>query len=578
MHDLVLRNATVVDGTGGPLFEGDVAVDDGRITAVGEVTDRGRDELDARGQIVTPGFVDPHTHYDGQATWDPLLTPSIWHGVTTVVMGNCGVGFAPVAPDQREWLIGLMEGVEDIPGTALYEGIRWDWESIPEYLDTLDRFPRSIDVAAQVTHGSVRAYVMGERGAANETATDEDIERMAAIVRDGIAAGAVGFSTNRLAMHLAVDGRPVPGTFADTRELFAIARAAREASPGADAVYQVITAGSMGGLDAWPGEIDWMGQMSRETGLPCTFTFGQSEDEPERWRDLLAMIGTQNAGGARLVPQVSCRPLCILIGLPTKHPWIGRPSYDEIASLPVPEQARLLADPERKARVLGEVQGPGNSPLAGLVLSMPAQVFRLGSPPNYEPLPELSLASLAGAANRDTEEMLYDLILEDDGQNVLLFTLGGYAYSNLEHDRELLSRSDTVLGLDDGGAHVSIICGGSYPTMMLGYWTRDRVRGPRLALELAVRKLTSEPARLYGMHDRGVIRAGAKADLNVIDLDTIEMHAPEILYDLPAGAKRLVQKSDGYVATIVNGAIVQRDGEDTGARPGRLVRGPQPAA
>jgi N-acyl-D-aspartate/D-glutamate deacylase len=577
MHDLVVRNGTVVDGTGGPTFEGDVAIDDGRITAVGEVTERGKEEIDASGRIVTPGFVDPHTHYDGQATWDPLITPSIWHGVTTVVMGNCGVGFAPVSPERRDFLIGLMEGVEDIPGTALVEGIRWDWETVPEYLDALDRFPRAIDVAAQVTHGSVRAHVMGDRGAANEPATDDDIAAMARIVEEGIRAGALGFSTNRLPLHVAIDGRPVPGTFAERDELMALAKAVRSASPNAAAILQGITAGSIGGDEAWAREIDLLADLSRTSGLTCTFTFGQARTAPELWRDLLARVEDHNARGARLVPQVGCRPLGILVGLRTKHFLAGRPTFEAIAHLPVAEQARRLADPEVKARVLAERPAGEQLPIVEWLQQMTAYVFPLEDPPDYEPPPERSVAGLAAAAGRDPVELMYDLMLQDEGQQLLLYTLDGYAYQNMDYAYEMLSRPDLVLGLGDGGAHVSIICDGSYPTLVLAHWARDRNRGPRLPLEVAVRKLTSEPARLFGLRDRGELRPGAKGDLNVIDFDHVMMRPPEILHDLPADAPRLVQRATGYEATVVSGVVVERDGEDTGARPGHLVRGAQQA-
>jgi N-acyl-D-amino-acid deacylase len=578
MPELVIRNATIVDGTGASAVEGDVAVDGGRITAVGRVAGRGAEEIDAAGRLVTPGFVDVHTHYDGQVTWDPLLTPSIWHGVTTVVMGNCGVGFAPAAPDRHDFLIGLMEGVEDIPGTALAEGIRWDWVSFPEYLDAVARFPRAVDVGAQVAHGAVRAYVMDERGAANEPATTDDIARMGAIVQEAIAAGALGFSTNRLPGHTAVDGRPVPGTFAPEDELFALGRATRAGSPGADVVYQLVTAGAMGqDLTADPREIDWMARLSRETGLPFTFALGQLMNSPELWRELMVQIEDANAAGARLFPQVPCRPLGLLLGLQTKHAFVGRPSYEALVDLPVAERARRMADPAVKAAILSEEQAPGGTPLAGLIRRLSAFVFPLGDPPDYEPPADRSVHAQAQASGRTSEDVLYDLLLEQNGQALLLFTLGGYARNNLDWAHEMMSRPDTVLGLGDGGAHVGLICDSSYPTLMLSFWTRQRRRGERLPLETAVRKLTSEPARLYGLRDRGVLAPGYRADLNVVDLDALALRPPEVLHDLPADARRLVQRADGYVATVVAGTVVQRHGEDTGARPGQLIRGPQPA-
>jgi N-acyl-D-amino-acid deacylase len=429
-----------------------------------------------------------------------------------------------------------------------------------------------------VAHGAVRAYVMDERGAANEPATADDIARMAAIVEQAIVAGAIGFTTNRLPLHTAIDGRPVPGTFASEDELFALGRATRAGSPDADVVYEVVTAGAMGeDLAAYPREIDWMARLSRETGLPFTFALGQLMNEPELWRELMVLIEDANAAGARLVPQVPCRPLGILLGLQTKHAFVGRPSYEALAHLPVAERARRMADPAVRAAILSETQAPGGTPLAGLIQRLCAFVFPLGNPPDYEPTADRSVAALAAASGRTAEEVHYDLLLERDGSALLLFTLGGYARTNLDWALEMMSRPDTVLGLGDGGAHVGLICDSSYPTLMLSFWTRQRSRGGRLTVEAAVRKLTSEPARLYGLHDRGLLAPGFRADLNVIDLDALSLRQPQVVHDLPAGARRLVQRADGYVATVVAGTVIQRDGEDTGARPGRLIRGPQPA-
>jgi len=569
MHDLVIRRGSVADGRGSPLVDADVAVDGERIVAVGTVTERGREEIDAEGLVVTPGFVDPHTHYDGQATWDPLLTPSIWHGVTTVITGNCGVGFAPASPERREWLIGLMEGVEDIPGVALREAIKWDWETVPEYLDALDRLPRALDVGAQIAHGAVRAYVMGERGAANEAPTDDDLNRMAEIVRAGIAAGAVGFSTNRLPLHKAIDGRPVPGTFADENELFALGRAVRSASPSAEAVYSLILPTATGyDAGSWPRELDWMSRLSRETGLRFTFAFGSIAN--------LADVERANAEGARIVPQVGCHKQEVLIGLRTRHAFEGRPSYEALRHLPIAEQARRMADPELKARILGEEQGPGWNKLAQLIMEQPNLVFTLGAPHDQEPALDASLAAMAARTGRPVIDLLYDLTLERDGDNLLMWMFGGYSGS-LKDSLVLLPHRDTVLGLGDGGAHCSVICDAGYPTFLLAYWARERVGG-RLSLESAIKLLTSEPAELYGLHDRGVVAPGRKADLNVIDVDRVALRPVEVVHDLPAGAKRVIQRADGYAATVVSGQVVQRAGEDTGARPGRVVRGARPAA
>jgi len=566
--DLVIRGATVVDGTGRPGVTTDVAVRGGLVADVGRVDGVGASEIDADGLVVTPGFVDVHTHYDGQVTWDPLLTPSFWHGVTTAVLGNCGVGFAPVRPDRRDFLVQLMEGVEDIPGTALHEGIRWDWETFPEYLDALEAMPRAIDVGTHVPHGAVRAYVMDERGAANEPATDDDLARIAEIVESSVRAGALGFSTNRLPSHTSRDGRPVPGTFADARELDAIGRAV---AAGGGGVVEVVSSEAMGMVrGGWRADVDWATRLSLETGLAVTLCLSQVDNQPEHWREVLGWIHEARAAGANLVPQVAGRPLGLLLGLTTKHQFTGRPGFDEVAHLPLRDRVRALRDPERRARILAE-SGP-SAGLAVYATKLAAKAFPLGDVPDYEPTADTSVAAVAEATGRTIDEVYYDLYLEDDGRRLVLFTLGGYAYRNSDHIREMLADPATVLGLADGGAHVALICDASAYTSMLSYWVRDRTRGARLPLELAVSKMTGAPARLYGLDDRGVVAPGRKADLNVIDLDRLRLHAPEVVNDLPTGASRVVQRADGYVATVVSGEVVARDGEDTGARPGRLVR------
>ena len=569
MHDLLIRNGTVVDGTGGPGFRADVAADDGLISIVGEVSDAGREEIDATGLIVTPGFVDVHTHYDGQATWDPLLAPSIWHGVTTVVMGNCGVGFAPAAPDRHDWLIGLMEGVEGIPGTSLREGIDWAWESVAEYIDALDSLPHATDIAAQIAHGAVRAFVMGERGAANEPATPDDIARMAELVQAGVAAGAVGLSVNRLEMHKAADGREVPGTFADLDEIFALARAV--AAGSSDAVFStILPMGSTSDRLLWDREIVWLSRLSQETGLAVTFPFLATSDGGDEWRDRLAHIERENAAGARLVPQVGSHRQGLLCGLRTLHPFQGRPSYETLTGLPVGERARQMAGSATKARILAEAAAPGTPPLLELLLAETDAVFRSAPIPELEPDPSSSLAATAAATGRDPLDLLYDWAIADEGHALVHFFLGGYP-GNLDASLDLLAHPQTVLGLGDGGAHVDIICDASYPSHVLSYWARDRARGT-FSIETAVKILSLEPARLFEMHDRGVVAPGRRADLNVIDADSIALHPMEIVHDLPAGAKRLLQRADGFVVTVVRGQIVQRKGVDTGSRPGRVLR------
>jgi N-acyl-D-aspartate/D-glutamate deacylase len=502
-------------------------------------------------------------------TWDPLLTPSCWHGVTTAVLGNCGVGFAPVRPDRREWLVQLMEGVEDIPGTALHEGIRWAWESFPEYLDALEGMPRAIDVAAQLPHGALRAYVMGERGAANEPATGADVAEMARLAGDAALAGAVGFSTNRLAGHRAKDGRPVPGTFAADDEMLAIAGALR------GAVVEIVSSEAMGGVpDGFRRDVKLAEQLSTVAGAPVTFCLSQVDTAPDQWRDVLAWIEEADARGARIVPQVAGRPLGLLLGLTTKHVFGGRPSFEEVAHLPLPELVRALSDPDRRRRVLAE---PLTAGLAAHATKLAHKAFPLGEPPDYEPDPVTSVGAIAARSGRTVEDVYYELLLEDDGQRLVLFTLGGYAHGNADHIREMLAHPLSVLGLADGGAHVALISDASTPTSVLSYFARDRARGARLPLEAAVRKLTAGPAQLYGFTDRGVLAPGRKADVNVIDFERLGLDPPRVAHDLPTGARRLLQRAHGYVATLVSGQVVFADGADTGRRPGRLVRRRAPA-
>jgi len=569
MHDLVVRGGTVVDGTGSAPIEADVAVDGGRITLVGTVEAEGRTEIDATGKVVTPGFVDVHTHYDGQVTWDPLLVPSVWHGVTTVVMGNCGVGFAPAKPDRHEWLIGLMEGVEDIPGSALSEGIRWGWETFPEFLDFLEHQELAIDVGTQVPHGAVRGYVMGERGARNEPATPDDIEQMARIVREGIEAGALGVSTSRTIAHRAIDGEPVPGTFAAEEELFAMGRALSAAGTG---VFELAPAGVMGeDLAASEKEMDWMRRLAAETERPVTFALLQHDLDPDQWKKMLDLATEAYDEGVPVRPQVAGRPLGLLLGLQTFHPLSKRPSFAPLLELPLEEKVAAMRDPELRARILAETPTPDDlMAFIGLGLD---RIFRLGDPPDYEPAPEESIAAIAERENVDPAEYLYDLLLENEGRELLLRPLLGYSHFTQDPIREMVLHPASALGLGDGGAHVGAICDASIETYMLTHWVRDRSRGEKLPLELVVRKMTSDTASLYGLGDRGVVAPGYRGDLNVIDLDALTLHRPEMVYDLPGGARRLLQRADGYEATIVAGEIVMRNGADTGARPGRLIRG-----
>jgi N-acyl-D-aspartate/D-glutamate deacylase len=530
--------------------------------------------IDARDRLVTPGWVDIHTHYDGQATWDPLLTPSSWHGVTSLVMGNCGVGFAPVRPGQEQFLIGLMEGVEDIPGTALAAGMQWGWESFAEYLDVLESTPHVLDFGTQIAHGPVRAYVMGERGARNEPATPEDIAGMARIVKEAIQAGALGFSTSRTIVHRAIDGEPVPGTFAAEDELFGIGRVLGELGEG---IFELAPAGAMGeDLAAPEKEVAWMRRLSAEIGRPVSFALAQNDVDKEQFRHILALCREANLAGARLTPQVGSRPTMLLIGHQTFHPFSNRPSYRSLESLPLAERVARLRDPELRRRILSEKNEQTDPRLAvvfALIESGLHKIFPLGDPPDYEPPPEASIRAIAAREGRDPFEVLYDKLLELDGRQLLMLAILSYSDGDLEAMRSMLEHPDSAFGLGDGGAHCGAICDASMTTFLASHWARDRTRGPRLPLEWVVKKMTSDTAALYGLGDRGVLAPGRKADLNVIDWERLGLALPELVNDLPAGARRLVQRARGYDATIVSGEITWRNGEHTGALPGRLVRG-----
>lgn len=575
-YDLLIKNGTIVDGTGDAPYRGDVAIRDGKIVAVGEVVEEKADEtIDAEGKLVTPGWVDIHTHFDGQATWDPLLTPSCWHGVTTVVMGNCGVGFAPVKPEKRQWLVELMEGVEDIPGTALNEGIQWDWETFPEFLDALEKHPYVMDIGTQVPHGAVRGYVMGERGAKNEPATTEDISAMAAIVKEGIEAGALGFSSSRTLVHRAVDGEPVPGTFAAEDELFGIGHALKDAGTG---VFELAPGGVMGeDLAAPHKEVAWMRKLSREIGRPVSFALIQIDQQPTLWKEILEICDESKPEGSMLRPQVASRPSMLLIGLQTFSPYSFRPTYAALAELPLEERVRELSKPDVKQQILTE-DPVDEEPLLSFVLSGMHKIFPLGEVPDYEPTPDKSIESIAKATGRDPHDVLYDEMLRLDGKALLMVALVGYTDGDLEAVRSMIEHPDSAFGLGDGGAHVGAICDASMTTYLLTHWVRDRLRGPKLPLEFAVKKMTKDTADLYSLGDRGQLKVGYKADLNVIDFDRLRLDLPYLVNDLPGGAKRLIQKAEGYTATIVSGQVTFRDGEETGARPGAVIRGAQSPA
>ena len=575
MGNLVVRNGTIVDGTGRPPFAGDVVIVDGRIVAVGTDVEAhvpdDAEHIDATGLLVTPGWVDIHTHYDGQATWDSVLAPSAWHGVTTLVMGNCGVGFAPAEPERRDWLIGLMEGVEDIPGTALAEGIEWSWETFPEYLDALEQRQWTVDVCAQVAHGAVRAYVMGDRGARNEPATPDDIERMRQIVRDAIEAGAVGFSTSRTIAHVAIDGEPVPGTFAAEDELFGIGAALGDLGTG---VFELAPMGAAGEDVVNPiKEVDWMCRLSAHIQRPVTFAMIQVDAAPELWRDLMAASLAAAEEGADVWPQVAGRATGLLSGFHTTYCLFDViPAYAELKMRGLTGDALVDAvrDPEVRAAILGwEPDAETDARLRHAYKN----TYSLGDPPDYEPGPERSLAALAEAAGRHPLEVAFDAMLALDGHGLLYVPILNYSQGSLDPVREMLLHPRAASGLADGGAHCGVICDASLPTFMLTHWTRDRSRGERLPLELVVKKQSHDTARLYGLGDRGTIEPGMLGDLNVIDYEHLQLGSPYVVADLPAGGKRLVQAATGYLATVKKGVVTFADGKDTGARPGSLVRG-----
>ncbi len=584
MFDLKITNGTVVDGTGVDRFLADVAVADGKIVEVrrrspGDSALEGdaAETIDATGRLVAPGFVDIHTHYDGQISWDSLLEPSSGHGVTTVVGGNCGVGFAPVRPGHEDWLIGLMEGVEDIPGTALTEGISWGWESYPEYLDVVEKQRFAVDVGSQVAHGAVRAYAMGERGARNEPASPEDIEAMAQLVQEAVEAGALGFSTSRTLGHRAIDGEPVPGTYAAEDELFGLGRAM---AAGGRAVFELAPQGVAGeDIIAPKKELEWMQRLGAEIDRPISFGMIQVDAAPDLWREQLDISAAAHAAGSQLYPQIAARPFGMLFGFPGHHAFTHRPTFRRLkAECDREELARRLADPAVKAAILAEDDLPPDPTLLfdnmfALVQYSLGRIYALGDPPDYEPTPERVVANIAADRGEDPLSTLYDLMLESDASAMLMLPFYNYFYGNHDAIREMLMHPAGVVGLSDGGAHCSMICDASYPTFLLTHWARDRHRGEKLPLEYVIRKQSHDTAQLFGLTDRGVIATGKKADLNVIDMAALRLHPPRMAYDLPAGGHRLIQGASGYSATIVNGVVTRRDGVDTGARPGRLVRG-----
>jgi N-acyl-D-amino-acid deacylase len=565
-YDLVVRNGTVVDGTGGAPFEGDIAIADGRIAAIGKIDGRGKDEIDAKGLLVTPGFVDIHTHYDGQVIWSDRLSPSSSHGVTSVVMGNCGVGFAPCRAKDRELLISVMEGVEDIPGVVMAEGLSWDWESFPEYLKTAESRAHDIDFATQIPHSALRVYVMGERGANREPATEDDLNAMQRLVREALGQGALGFATSRIFIHRTRTGAHIPSYEAAEAELSAIAGILKEENRG---VLQFVLGSPPYDLLR---DVHLVTRLANASGRPASFSMNA---DPGTWR-VLEHVAQVNRQGGRVRAQIYPRPIGLIIGHELSvNPFCLCPSYQPLLNMPFKARIAALRDPSMRQRLLAEQPSDAVAPLAIFGRTF-ERMFPLGDPPDYEPPPETSVAAQARAHGVKPEELAYDLLLEDDGKAMLYVAIANYSAGNLETFREMIESGEAVLGLGDGGAHYGMICDSSYPSFVLAHWTRDRA-GKRLSLPDAVKHLSDEPAATVGLRDRGRIARGMKADLNLIDYDAIGLERPTVAYDLPAGGKRLMQAAKGIRATIVAGQIIQRDGEPTGALPGKLVRGQQAA-
>lgn len=572
-HDLVIRGGTVVDGTGAPRRIADVAIDGETITAVGVVPGKGRTEIDASGHIVTPGWVDIHTHYDGQVSWDPYLSPSCWHGVTTVVMGNCGVGFAPVKPHFRDRLINIMEGVEDIPGTALTEGITWEWETYPEYLDALAKKSYAMDVCSQVPHAAIRTYVMGEKGGDNEAASAEEIAAMSTLVGEALDAGAFGFTTSRITAHRTSDGKVVPGTQVSIDEMEGFGDALSKAGHG---VFEVVSDINFDGI---PGsltdkeEIDWMSDLSRRKKVKFTYLLFQNPGNTEKWRSTIDMTSSAQAAGAELYPQVSMRPTGIIMGLQSSfHMFMGRPTYDALADLPFEEQVEKMKQPDIRAAIISEKSD--KLPFEGTALRYD-MMFRLEQADgtlDYEPSLESSVQEFAKRAGMSEEAILYDMMMENDGNGYIYVILVNYGDYNLNFVHELMDNPTVISAGSDAGAHCGAICDAAMPTFMLSHWTRDRKAGPTVSIEKVVERQTRATARLYDLNDRGVLAPGMKADINVIDYEKINSSRPKMVPDLPAGGKRLLQTATGYRATIVSGVVTFENGIATGALPGKLLR------
>ena len=569
-YDLIIRNGTIVDGLGGEPFVGDVAVSNGVIAAVGAVDGDAAREIDATGLLVTPGFVDLHTHYDGQAIWSDRMTPSSAHGVTTAVMGNCGVGFAPCRAEDHDVLVDVMAGVEDIPGVVMVDGLPWDWETFPEYLDAVESRKRDIDVAAYLPHSPLRVYVMGRRGADREPATTEDLDRMRALAKEAIEIGAIGFASSRFSFHKTGSGDLIPTYGAAQDEISAITQGVADGGGGLIQFVPDIPAGG------YESVLQQVFEAAADAKLPVTFSLATGNSGDPIWPDAITLIEKYNAAGGDITAQMFPRPIGLVIGLElTGNPFVFYPSYREIADLPLAERVAEMRKPEVRARILADKPAGDGHPLLYLAQAW-NWIFPLTDIPDYEPAASTSIAARAKARGVTPMEEAYDRLLDDDGHAMLLVAMGNYQDNSLDTVGELLRRDDVVLGLGDGGAHYGMICDASYPTFLLAHWARDRASG-RMRVADVIRELTSVPARVAGFADRGRIAVGYKADLNVIDHAAVRLHKPVITHDLPAGGRRLDQAADGYVATIVSGEIIAENGVPTDARPGKLVRGRQPA-
>ena len=565
MYDLIIKNGTVYDGTGEKPFFADVAIKGNKIVTIGELEESSKEVIDAKGKIVAPGFVDIHTHYDGQVTWDPYLRPSTYHGVTTVVMGNCGVGFSPCKPEERDWLISLMEGVEDIPGTALHEGINWQWESFPEYLDTLEGKPLAIDVGTQIPHGAVRAYVMGQRGIDREEASQEEIEQMSQIVKEAIEAGAFGFSTSRTEKHKDSSGALTPSITAHKNELVSIAKSLGEIKSG---VLQGIS-----DFYDFETEFNIFKEMSESSGRPISITVEQMDQRPDWWHQLLDGIEEAQGEGINMYGQVPPRATGINMGLTaTLNPFTFYPSFYELSKQSLEEKVATMKDPAFKEKLLSEDPVSIGNPLVDEITQSFNKMFRLGEPANYEPEPDASFEAIAKKQNISPQEVAYDCLLEKEGKALIYHPLFNYLPGNLDYVERMLNHPYSISGLGDAGAHCGAISDASFPTTLIQHWGRDRKRGKKIPLEKLISMQTLETSRLLGITDRGVLKEGYKADINVIDFENLTLHEPEVLHDLPAGGRRLVQRASGYEYTIVSGQIAFKDGESTGVLNGRLIR------